>query len=208
MGLTTAVEAERYERDKAQRVGLSLPGVVLSLTTCLQISAKQSSFRDAISLGYERPTAIRQRPAQSNSSHQRAPVARPTTSVLTLATASSLHLLTALEKELCATLRILPRPYLYLKEILMREWVRKGGNMDMHDAREAIGIRGEGGTQGMGRGASGEWGEKIDRVWEFLVESGGLRKPVAVAEPVTDQALANGHGHHAMEVDGTAGPSS
>lgn len=67
--------------------------------------------------------------------------------------------------------------------------------MDMHDAREAVGIRGEGGTQGMGRGASGEWGEKVDRVWEFLVESGGLRKPVAgQSESLVDgdQAFVNG----------------
>lgn len=87
----------------------------------------------------------------------------------------------------------------------MREWVRKGGNVDKHDAREAVGIRGEGGTQGMGRGASGEWGEKVDRVWEFLVESGGLRKPVTgeLESLGGEGALVNGQ-QEMMDVDSVA----
>jgi hypothetical protein len=45
--------------------------------------------------------------------------------------------------------------------------------MSNEEARGVVSRRTEGG--GGDNGVNGEWGEKIERVWEFLVEAGGLR---------------------------------
>ena len=102
--------------------------------------------------------------------------ARPSTSALTLSSASSLNLLTTLEQQLCSTLRILPKPYLYLKEVLLREWARMGGAMTGDDARRAVGREVQGGEGRERERVEGEWGEKVERVFEFLVDTGGLRR--------------------------------
>ena len=161
-GITSLAEAERFERDKAQRL------------------SARSSYRETMMSASER-AAARQRNALTPYG-----VRKPGT-LPTLATSSSLQLLTPVEQQLCATLRILPRPYLYLKEILLREWVRKGGRMAIGDARKAIGKNAV--------GTDAEWAEKIDRVWEFLVRTGALLEvappppppppppPAAVAQP-------------------------
>lgn len=105
---------------------------------------------------------------------------------------------------------MLPRPYLFLKEALIREWVRRGSRMTVQDAKEVVGIRGPGGNDGMGRGTSGDWGEKVERVWEFLKESGGLRRapePVVVLEegaPVEAEGPNGAAG--GMEVEMTPAP--
>ena len=50
--------------------------------------------------------------------------------------ASDFQLLTKEERELCATLRILPKPYLAIKEGLMREAVKAGGGLKRKCVRE------------------------------------------------------------------------
>jgi transcriptional adapter 2-alpha len=58
----------------------------------------------------------------------------------------------------------LPRPFLYLKESLLREYTRLGGKMSLVDAQAlATGMNTE------------EAAEKLARVWEFLKITGGLR---------------------------------
>ncbi|KAK4705981.1 transcriptional adapter 2-alpha, partial [Phenoliferia sp. Uapishka_3] len=153
MGVTSLAEGERFDHAKAQRQ-----------------SAKQASYRDSISFPHDRAANRQARLPNPLKT------ARPSTSALTLATSSSLHLLTTLEQNLCSTLRILPRPYLFLKETLMREWVRLGGRMGASDARRV------GGNATTGT----EWGEKIERVFEFLLDSGGLRLPEEEGEGEED----------------------
>ena len=133
-----------------------------TLVPSLQQSAKQPSYRDSISFPHDRAANRQARPSITALKPT-----RPSNTALTLATSSSLHLLTSLEQTLCSTLRILPRPYLFLKETLMREWVRFGGRMGAVDARRVGGNATDG----------SELGEKIERVWEFLLDSGGLRLP-------------------------------
>ena len=127
-----------------------------------QQSAKQASYRDSISFPLDRAANRQARPSISSQKPS-----RPSNASLTFANSSSLHLLTTLEQNMCSILRILPRPYLFLKETLMREWVRLGGRMGASDARRV----------GGNATAGSDWGEKIERVWEFLVDSGGLRLP-------------------------------
>ncbi|TNY22224.1 hypothetical protein DMC30DRAFT_161034 [Rhodotorula diobovata] len=163
-GVTTLTEADRYESAKTQRA-----------------STRASAYRDSVSLSFDRGGGNgSRRPTPSGSggggggggggasslaAQLRARPAPP----LTLASAASLQLLTPLEQRLCATLRILPRPYLFLKEVLLREWVRLKGRMGPAEARRAV-VR-EGGAE---EEAGGEWGEKVERVWEFVRDAAGL----------------------------------
>jgi hypothetical protein len=54
---------------------------------------------------------------------------------LSLATSNSLNLLTLSEKQLCAQLHILPKPYLFIKQAILREYARKAGRYRRSDAR-------------------------------------------------------------------------
>lgn len=54
--------------------------------------------------------------------------------------AADFELLSAEEKQLCATLRILPKPYLAIKNQLMREAVKNNGVLKKKDARQALKI--------------------------------------------------------------------
>ncbi len=59
---------------------------------------------------------------------------------------------------LCAQLRILPKPYLVVKETLVREYARRGGKLRRREARELVKID----------------VNKTSRVWDFLVQQGFL----------------------------------
>ncbi|KAF9519189.1 hypothetical protein BS47DRAFT_1379461 [Hydnum rufescens UP504] len=71
---------------------------------------------------------------------------------LNLANAASLHLLTPAEQALCSTMRILPKPYLIIKETLVSEFAKRGGNLRRRDARDLIKID----------------VNKTSRIWDFL----------------------------------------
>ncbi|KAM0745808.1 transcriptional adaptor 2 [Meredithblackwellia eburnea MCA 4105] len=169
-GITSLSEGERYDLAKSQR-----------------LSAKQASYRDSLSMSYDRGASRVPRVSLSSTlpgsgvglSGGPSKPSRSSTSTtpLTLATSSSLHLLTPLEQTLCSTLRILPRPYLFLKETLLREFTRLGGVMGSSDARRVA-------AAGAGEGT--EWAEKVDRVWEFLCDSGGLRGGRGAGEEESD----------------------
>lgn len=78
---------------------------------------------------------------------------------LNLANSPSLHLLTPAEQALCSQLRILPKPYLVIKETLVREYARRGGKLRRREARDLVKID----------------VNKTSRVWDFLVQSGYLK---------------------------------
>jgi transcriptional adapter 2-alpha len=54
-----------------------------------------------------------------------------------LANAASLDLLSSEEQHLCSALRIMPKPYLLIKEIYIRENERRHGLLKRRDARYA-----------------------------------------------------------------------
>ena len=58
-----------------------------------------------------------------------------TATPLNLANAASLDLLSPEEQQLCSALRILPKPYLLLKELYIRENERRKGLLKRRDAR-------------------------------------------------------------------------
>ncbi|GAA5958032.1 hypothetical protein JCM10213_001371 [Rhodosporidiobolus nylandii] len=140
-GITTLAEAERYEQAKQQRL------------------SSKAAYRDTLALSFGASSGPRRpNPAAQITANLRNRPPPP----LTLATAGSLQLLTPLEQRLCATLRILPRSYLFLKEVLLRE-----PNGELLGPEE---------------GAQGEWGEKIERVWESVRDLSGLRESEGESE--------------------------
>src|SRR5882762_10560596 len=78
---------------------------------------------------------------------------------LNLANSPSLHLLTPAEQTLCSSLRILPKPYLVIKETLVREYARRGGKLRRREARDLVKVD----------------VNRTSRVWDFLVQAGFLQ---------------------------------
>jgi transcriptional adapter 2-alpha len=101
---------------------------------------------------------------------------------LNLANSPSLHLLTDGEKTLCSSLRLLPKPYLVVKETLVREYARRGGKLRRREARDLVKID----------------VNKISRVWDFLVQSGYLKitnEQSAVTAPSTASSASQPQGN-------------
>lgn len=96
---------------------------------------------------------------------------------LNLANSPALHLLTPEEQTLCSQLRILPKPYLVIKETLVREYARRGGKLRRREARDLVKID----------------VNKTSRVWDFLVQAGFL-KVGSMDVPAAAAAAAAGTG--------------
>ncbi|CAG7956533.1 unnamed protein product [Penicillium nalgiovense] len=75
-------------------------------------------------------------------------------------TAADLHLLTKEEAEVCNVLRLMPKPYLVVKETLLKEAMKQGGNLKKKDARIICKIE----------------GTKTSRIYDFMVHSGWINK--------------------------------
>ncbi|KAI9799481.1 MAG: Transcriptional adapter ada2 [Piccolia ochrophora] len=73
---------------------------------------------------------------------------------------TDLHLLTKDEQQLCSVLRIYPKPYLVMKEHLMKEAMKQGGNLKRKAAREICKID----------------VNKGGRIFDFFVHSGWIGK--------------------------------
>lgn len=85
---------------------------------------------------------------------------------LNLVNAPSLHLLTPAEQALCSTIRIRPKPYLIVKETLVREYARRGGKLRRREARDLVKID----------------VNKTSRIWDFLHQAGYLRPSLDMKE--------------------------
>lgn len=70
-----------------------------------------------------------------------------------------MHLLTVAEQTLCATLRIMPRIYLAIKETIVREYAKRGGELRRREARDLVKID----------------VNKTSRIWDFLHQAGFLK---------------------------------
>ncbi|KAJ8102952.1 hypothetical protein POJ06DRAFT_246151 [Lipomyces tetrasporus] len=131
-GIQTFEMATKYERDKAQRT------LIARNTVGLGSLVPTSGSR----YGSATPTSGRQRDSSVtagtdvNNKTFRKPVANP----LDISHAADLDLLSPAEQALCSQLRILPKPYLVIKETLFRELLRTGGILKKRTARELIKI--------------------------------------------------------------------
>ncbi|RMJ23467.1 SAGA complex subunit Ada2 [Aspergillus sp. HF37] len=74
--------------------------------------------------------------------------------------AADLHLLTREEVEVCNVLHIQPKPYLVLKETMLKEAMKQGGSLKKKDSRNICKID----------------STKIGRIFDFMVHSGWINK--------------------------------
>ncbi|KAH0553277.1 hypothetical protein GP486_006585 [Trichoglossum hirsutum] len=74
--------------------------------------------------------------------------------------ATDLHLLTKEEQQLCSILRIMPKPYLVMKEHIIKEAMKQGGNLKKKTARDICRID----------------VNKGSRIYDFFVNSGWIGK--------------------------------
>jgi transcriptional adapter 2-alpha len=88
---------------------------------------------------------------------------------LNLANSPALSLLSPAEQTLCSQLRILPKPYLVIKETLIGAFLKSGGTLRKRDARELVKID----------------VNKCGRIWDFFQQSGWLKLP---DQPVLPQS--------------------
>ncbi|KAI6157941.1 hypothetical protein BKA82DRAFT_996238 [Pisolithus tinctorius] len=167
MGLTTAADIDKYEHDTIRRANMTrdyYPSERLN-----QLRAGGSGRESEGRKSHERESTPKL--VTGTGPPRRAPAP------LNLANSPSLHLLTPAEQTLCSQLRILPKPYLVIKETLVREYARRGGKLRRREARDLVKID----------------VNKTSRVWDFLVQAGYL-KITPDPQPVASQeAGASGH---------------
>ncbi|KZT29076.1 SWIRM-domain-containing protein [Neolentinus lepideus HHB14362 ss-1] len=172
LGLRTAADIEQYEIDAAKRAkakedynkGHFPPERVQQLRahSARGSSGPEGRHGSILSVGDRRSRSREPTPSQpaaSQPSSSVGPSVRKPPAPLNLANSPSLHLLTQAEQTLCSQLRILPKPYLVIKETLVREYARRGGKLRRREARDLVKID----------------VNKTSRVWDFLVQAGYLR---------------------------------
>jgi transcriptional adapter 2-alpha len=179
-GLTTIRQGEQYEREKQNRLAQLKTFVSLSSERMgVNGSAQRNAYRSQMAALATSNGAsyYRDRPTPTNG-----PMSTPTTTItsaapsggrkpanpLNIRDADGVHLLTEEEQVLCSTLRIMPRPYLVIKDTILKEYA-KLGYMKRRQARSLIKID----------------VNKTSRIYDFFVESGWIK---AFKDPGTSAA--------------------
>ncbi|KNZ82209.1 Transcriptional adapter 2 [Termitomyces sp. J132] len=146
LGLMTAADIDKYEADLAKRT-----------------QAKSNPPRDHHNYDRSHARSVSRHSTGPDPRTPKLPASAPPVrrlpAPLNLANSPSLHLLTPGEQTLCSQLRILPKPYLVIKETLVREYARRGGKLRRREARDLVKID----------------VNKTSRIWDFLVQAGFLK---------------------------------
>lgn len=179
-GLTTIRQGEQYEREKQNRLAQLKTFVSLSSErTGSSGSAQRNTYRAqmaslATSNGAnyyrDRPTHLTSTPTPSSITSAAPSGGRKPANPLNIRDADGVHLLTEEEQVLCSTLRIMPRPYLVIKDTILKEYARLG-HMKRRQCRSLIKID----------------VNKTSRIYDFFVESGWIK---AFRDPATVAAAA------------------
>ncbi|TFK19314.1 SWIRM-domain-containing protein [Coprinopsis marcescibilis] len=159
LGLCSAADIEKYDRDLEKRKQTA--------------KVARDYGADRRQAGSREPTPRPGGVVSANGQPARRPPAP-----LNLSNSPSVHLLTPAEQALCSSLRILPKPYLIIKETLVREYARRGGKLRRREARDLVKID----------------VNKTSRVWDFLVQAGYLKIATEI-NPVTTSATTSGAGN-------------
>lgn len=201
LGLLTAADIEKYVNDVAKRTQIkSNPREYYATEKQNRAGGRQSSGPDRSSLA---PFD-----SEGRKSHDRevtprladvvsAPANARKRAPLNLANSPSLHLLTPVEQTLCSQLRILPKPYLVVKETLVREYARRGGKLRRREARDLVKID----------------VNKTSRVWDFLAQAGFLQinaEPIIShsAPPPAASVVSSDPSAMVPVINGSVAPSS
>lgn len=184
-GLTTVKQGEQYEREKQNRLAQLKTFVSLSSERLAASgSAQRNTYRQQMAnlttsngANYYRDRPTSTTPTSTVNTPtimQSAPAGgRKPANPLNIRDADGVHLLTEEEQILCSTLRIMPRPYLVIKDTILKEYAKQGF-MKRRQARSLIKID----------------VNKTSRIYDFFVESGWIKafrdpSSAAAAAPVT-----------------------
>lgn len=187
-GITTAAEAETYEAAKAARAGYR-PVLSREPTEIMRTGARVNAGQHRFLHGTPPPGAAGHGDRGSRDPTPRAPghTGRKPPAPLNLANAASLDLLSSEEQNLCSTLRVLPKPYLMIKETYLRENERRKGLLKRRDARKMMKID----------------VNKSGRIFDFLVANGILK---LMYDPTIKGLGPGKEGHHiGVPIDVTTG---
>ncbi|ODV66525.1 transcriptional adaptor 2 [Hyphopichia burtonii NRRL Y-1933] len=151
-GITTIEDGNKFEKDKLirqahyQRMG---NGSALNARNATSTPMNGLISGMGRKMGAHSPQpSMDFKPKINTSSTNRAP--------LDISRAADFDLLSNEEKQLCATLRILPKPYLAIKNQLMKEAVKNNGILKKKDARQSLKID----------------VNKASKIYEFFVQMG------------------------------------
>ncbi|KAI9498032.1 hypothetical protein BDB00DRAFT_742834, partial [Zychaea mexicana] len=169
-GLTSLKQGEQYEKDKQTRLANLKTLVSLSSDRMGTAAANQrNNYRAQIAALSATPSAagyFRDGPkgagastsSSSTSAAAAASGARKPANPLDISEADGVHLLTEQEQILCSTLRILPRPYMVIKDTILKEYAKQG-YLKRRQARALIKID----------------VNKTSRIYDFFIESGWIK---------------------------------
>ncbi|KAI8079944.1 Homeodomain-like protein, partial [Halteromyces radiatus] len=130
-GVSTLQQGEQYERDKQHRLEylkqlLATTHERLQIAGSIPSSSSSSSTTTSINtmprLMPNRPLPFRTPTVPSPAQ----PTARKPANPLDISTADGIDLLTPEEQKLCSTLRLLPRPYLVIKDTILAAYAKQG----------------------------------------------------------------------------------
>ena len=129
---TTALTApELPERLKPARPALALPSTTQASTTTANNATVKGPLTNGNSNTHAPPASHAQKPLFTIS-----PLSGTAPLKLTNENAMDLHLLTKEEAELCSVLRMMPKPYLAIKEGLIKEAMKTGGGLKRKLAKD------------------------------------------------------------------------
>jgi len=175
MGLTTAADIERYESDVAKRVQAKAQ-LASNYSERLQFRVGSGPVSTGPDARRGSAMSVDEEGHKDGEAASR-PLFKKQPAPLNLANSPALHLLTAAEQTLCSSLRIMPKQYLTLKELLVREYARRGGNLRRREAREMLKID----------------VNKTSKLWDFLHQAGFLNASFENEPPaVTNGMVVNG----------------
>ncbi|WVR03914.1 hypothetical protein IAU60_000913 [Kwoniella sp. DSM 27419] len=190
MGITTNAEAEVYDNAKAARAGYR-PIIQRDRPEILPMGARINAGQHRFLHGNPAtPPPGGQDPKSREQTPRVVPahIGRKPPAPLNLANAASLDLLSPEEQNLCSSLRVLPKPYLVIKEMYLRENERRQGYLKRRDARKMLKID----------------VNKSGPIFDFLVSSGMLR----LSYDVTQKGMGPGkEGHVLLDGGPMMGPN-
>ncbi|KAI8069770.1 uncharacterized protein B0P05DRAFT_550803 [Gilbertella persicaria] len=186
-GLTTIKQGEQYEREKQNRLAqlktlAQLSNDRLGSASTVQRNmyrSQMAALTTSNGANYYRDRLLQPTPSTPPTTITSAAASggRKPANPLNIQDADGVHLLTEEEQVLCSTLRIMPRPYLVIKDTILKEYA-KHGFMKRRQARSLIKID----------------VNKTSRIYDFFVESGWIkafRDPSTLPQPSPQPSPAN-----------------
>ncbi|OZJ03255.1 hypothetical protein BZG36_03518 [Bifiguratus adelaidae] len=115
-GITMLKGGEQYEKDKAQRN--------LNMKSLLAREGLAGNERFITKYTQRQPLALKEDSPPRSTTPK--PQGRKPANPLNIQEAEGVHLLTPSEQAICSALRIMPRPYLVIKDTILKEYARLG----------------------------------------------------------------------------------